>query len=64
MKFLTDMGISRTTVSWLKEKGFDALHVRDIGMHRASDTEIVLKAKEESRMVLTCDLDFGDIMAA
>jgi predicted nuclease of predicted toxin-antitoxin system len=63
MKFLADMGISQTTVMWLKERGFDVLHVRDFGLHRASDTEIVLKAKK-SRIVLTCDLDFGNIMAA
>jgi predicted nuclease of predicted toxin-antitoxin system len=33
-------------------------------MHRALDTAIVAKAKEEDSIVLTCDLDFGDIMAA
>lgn len=33
-------------------------------MHRASDTEIVKKAKKEKRIVLTCDLDFSDIVSA
>lgn len=64
MKFIADMGISQTTVIWLNEQGFDAIHVRDSKMHRASDTEIVRKAKEEKRIVLTCDLDFGDIVSA
>ncbi|MBI4823887.1 MAG: DUF5615 family PIN-like protein [Nitrospirae bacterium] len=64
MKFFADMGISQTTVKWLKEQGFDAIHVRDINMHRASDTEIVRKAVEEGRVILTCDLDFGGIISA
>ena len=64
MKFLADMGISQTTVMWLKQRGFDALHVRDLGMYNASDAEIILKASKDGRTVLTCDLDFGDIMSA
>ena len=58
------MGISQTTVKWLKEQGFNVIHIRDEGMFRASDTEIITKARKEERIVLTCDLDFGDIMAA
>ncbi|MEW6110430.1 MAG: DUF5615 family PIN-like protein [Nitrospirota bacterium] len=64
MKFIADMGISQTTVQWLKEEGFNAVHVRDTGMHRSSDTDIVKKAMEEARIILTCDLDFGDIVSA
>lgn len=29
-----------------------------------SDAEIVKNAKEEERIILACDLDFGDLMAA
>lgn len=64
MKFLADMGVSQTTVKWLKEQGFDAVHVRDMNMHRASDTEILGKARDNKRIVLTCDLDFGEILSA
>lgn len=64
MRFIADMGISQTTVQWLKEQGFNAVHVRDMGMHRSSDTNIVKKAMEEGRIALTCDLDFGDIVSA
>ena len=58
------MGISRTTVIWLEEKGQDAVHVRDLFMHRATDADIISRASLEGRIILTCDLDFGDIMAA
>jgi predicted nuclease of predicted toxin-antitoxin system len=62
--FLADMGISQTTVKWLKEQGFDAFHVRDMNMHRATDTEILGKARNHEHIVLTCDLDFGEILSA
>jgi len=64
MEFLADMGISQTVVAWLREQGHYAIHVRDEDMHRASDADIVKKAKDEQLIVLTCDLDFGAIMSA
>lgn len=41
MNFLADMGISQSTVLWLKAEGHEAVHVRDAGMHRAPDEEIL-----------------------
>jgi predicted nuclease of predicted toxin-antitoxin system len=32
MKFLADMGISQSTVKWLREKGYDAVHLREKGL--------------------------------
>ncbi|MFQ5963833.1 MAG: DUF5615 family PIN-like protein [Candidatus Scalinduaceae bacterium] len=64
MKFLADMGISQSTVSWLREKGHDAIHLREEGLHKITDIEIIEKARKEDRVILTCDLDFGDLMAA
>ncbi|MDP2278394.1 MAG: DUF5615 family PIN-like protein [Nitrospirota bacterium] len=64
MKFLADMGISISTVNLLVQLGYSAVHVKEIGMKQALDTEIIAKAKNEDRIILTCDLDFGDILAA
>ncbi|NUO09804.1 MAG: DUF5615 family PIN-like protein [Candidatus Brocadia sp.] len=33
-------------------------------MNRSLDAEILSKAKDEGRIVLTCDLDFGDLLSA
>ncbi len=63
MKFLADMAISRSTVGWLRDHGYDALHVRDVGMQRADDEVILAKARDEQRVLLTLDLDFGYLMA-
>ena len=63
MRFLADAGISPHTVDFLTRLGHDAIHVRDVRLERAADQEIVRRAVEESRVVLTFDLDFGDILA-
>lgn len=63
MKFLADAGISLKTITFLNAAGHDAVHVREIGLQRATDAEIVLRARQEDRVVLTFDLDFGEVLA-
>lgn len=63
MRFLADAAISRKTVEFLKERGHDAIHVRTLGLHRAPDAEVVERARPDGRIVLSFDLDFGDILA-
>jgi len=63
MKFLCDMGIAGSTLTWLEKNGHDAKHLRDEGLQRLSDDEIFAKAKNEGRIILTFDLDFSDIAA-
>jgi predicted nuclease of predicted toxin-antitoxin system len=57
------MGVSLTTVEALRAADHDAVHLRDDGLIRLPDPDIVAKALAESRIVLTFDLDFGDILA-
>ncbi|HDP35587.1 MAG TPA: hypothetical protein ENN29_10810 [Candidatus Hydrogenedentes bacterium] len=64
MKFLADMNVSMSTVQYLRSNGHDALHLREHGLERAPDTVVLQKAKEEGRIILTFDLDFGDLMAS
>ena len=63
MRFLADAGISPGTVEFLTQRGHDAVHVRTLGLHRSPDRELVDRARADSRVVLTFDLDFGDILA-
>ncbi len=63
MKFLADMGISLFTVAWLRSFGHDALHLRDEGLQRLPDPQILIKARQEERILLTMDLDFGMLLA-
>jgi predicted nuclease of predicted toxin-antitoxin system len=64
MRFLADMGVSQRVVEWLHAKGHDAVHLRDEGLQRMPNGEIFQKAAREQRIVLTFDLDFGEILAA
>lgn len=64
MRFLADMGVSRRVVDWLREQGHDAIHLREQGLHHLPNGEIFSKAMTEDRIVLTFDLDFGEIVAS
>jgi predicted nuclease of predicted toxin-antitoxin system len=63
MRFLADMGVNLQIVQWLRHNGHDAIHLRDEGLQRLPDPKIFDKAHSESRIILTFDLDFGDITA-
>ena len=64
MRFLIDMGLDARLADWLRARGHDALHLRHLGMQRESDDNIPAKAIAENRVVLSCDLDFGEIVAS
>ena len=55
------MGVDVRVVEWLRSHGHDAIHLRDEGLQRAPDDRVFAKALAEDRIVLTFDLDFGDL---
>ena len=63
MKFLADMGISPKTAAFLRSLGHDAVHLHEQGLHGLEDRAILTKAREEGRILLTHDLDFGELIA-
>lgn len=63
MRFLADMGVSMRVVEWLRSSGHDTIHLRDEGLQRLPNGQIFEKAIREQRIVLTFDLDFGEIVA-
>lgn len=63
MRFLADMGIAMRTVQWLRHAGHDAVHLREQGLKRLPDGQIIDKARTEERIVLTMDLEFGYLLA-
>jgi predicted nuclease of predicted toxin-antitoxin system len=64
MKFLADMNVSLSTAQCLRTEGYDTIHLREERLERLSDSAIIEKAAREGRVILTFDLDFGDLMAA
>lgn len=63
VRFLADMPVSPLTVAMLRTRGYDALHVREREMQQAADEDILSLARQEERIVLTMDLDFGTLLA-
>ena len=63
MRFLIDMPLSPALAAWLRDQGYDAVHVSELGLHRASDTDIMARAKEEGRTMITADLDYPRLLA-
>jgi predicted nuclease of predicted toxin-antitoxin system len=47
----------------LCEAGINAIHVADIGFSAADDTDILQKAQEDERVVVTLDADFHALLA-
>jgi predicted nuclease of predicted toxin-antitoxin system len=63
VRFLADMCVDVRIIKWLLQNGHDATHLRDQGLQRMPNGEIFEKAIREDRIVITFDLDFGEIAA-
>lgn len=61
LRFLVDVGVGRKVERWLMENGYDASAVRDIDP-KAKDVDILKIAASESRIVITMDKDFGELV--
>jgi predicted nuclease of predicted toxin-antitoxin system len=63
MKIVLDMNISSKWAELLAAKGHDTVHWSSIGAPGASDATIMAWAKDHDHVVMTSDLDFGEILA-
>lgn len=64
MRPLLDMNIPVSVGEWLRSQQHDAVHVRERGGARWTDHEVFAVAAGEGRVVVTFDLDFGEIMGS
>jgi predicted nuclease of predicted toxin-antitoxin system len=60
LKLLVDENLSPLTVGFLRGKGFDVLSIEEV-CKGSSDEEISEIARRENRIIVTFDLDFGEI---
>ena len=63
LRFLIDNALPPQLADLLAKAGYDAVHVRAYGMQASKDEQIVARAVEEDRIVVSADSDFGAIIA-
>ena len=61
MKFIVDECTGSRVADWLIEKGFDVFSVSKQG-RGMKDVQILQKATEEQRIIITNDRDFGELI--
>lgn len=63
MRLLLDQGLPRSATAILRSLGYEATHVGEVGMARATDSEILLHARHTAAVVVTLDADFHALLA-
>jgi len=61
VRFIVDESTGAAVVQYLRSAGHDVLAVSD-AMPQASDTDILSRASDEARIVITNDKDFGELV--
>jgi predicted nuclease of predicted toxin-antitoxin system len=63
VRFLVDENLPRRLTDLLRGNGHEAEHVGDLGLESASDPEILEKARDDERILISADTDFGTLLA-
>jgi len=64
MRLLLDNNLSRHLPGILARSGWDAVHLRALGLRAAADEIVLRTALEDDRILVSADTDFGALLAA
>lgn len=62
MRFLLDQDVYASTIQFLASLGHDVMPVAKTGLARASDSELLKTAREQARILVSRDRDFGELV--
>jgi len=62
-RLLLDQGLPQTAVQKLGEVGWDVVHTLELGLERATDSNILEYARKQDRTIVTLDADFHALLA-
>ncbi|MCR4440308.1 MAG: DUF5615 family PIN-like protein [bacterium] len=62
MRVLVDQDVYQLTVDQLRKWRHDVVTAREIGLQRAPDEDLLLKAREMRRLLVTRDKGFGAVV--
>lgn len=62
MKFLLDQDVYASTARLLNDLGHDAVPVSKIGLSQAEDSDLLKTAREQDRIFISRDRDFGGLV--
>jgi len=64
MRLLLDNNLSPRLVEVLSAEGWDVVHVRPLGLQAATDKIVLQSARDDARILVSADTDFGALLAA
>lgn len=63
MMFLIDNALSPVIAEGLRSVGYEAIHVREMGLQAADDTDLFTLAASMGQTIVSVDTDFGTLLA-
>jgi len=62
MRFFADQDVYAITIRYLRNLGHDVITAYETGLSKAEDIDLLRKAREQSRIFVTRDRDFGGLV--
>lgn len=62
MKLLLDQDVYAVTARFLRSLGHDVIAAGEIGCSQSADSDLIIKAQEQGRILVTRDRDFGNLV--
>lgn len=62
MRLLTDQDVYAVTVGFLRDSGHEVATAAELGLSSSSDADLLRAARDQKRLLITRDRDFGGLV--